>query len=196
LGIGPTRCAPGVTVSPVKWTVHGERVLYTSEWVGLSLVDVEIPGPGGRRFEHHVVRHPFDAAGTIVLDPDRGVLLLWRHRFITDSWGYEVPAGRIDPGEVPIEAAARETYEETGWRPGPLEPLVRFNPSNGSSDQAFHIFVAHGATHVGEPPDRTEADRIEWVPVPLIREAIQRSEVQDGLSLAALCYALAFDKLN
>src|SRR3954454_15639994 len=124
---GPECERSTVTVRPVKWTVHGERVLYMSEWVGLSLVDVEIPG--GRRFEHHVVRHPHDAAGTVIHDPDRGVLLLWRHRFITDSWGYEIPAGRIDPGEQPLEAAAREAYEETGWQPGPLEPLVRFNPS-------------------------------------------------------------------
>ncbi len=178
----------------MKWTVHGERVLYASDWVGLSLVDVEIPGI--RRFEHHVVRHPFDAAGTVIFDPDRGVLLLWRHRFITDSWGYEVPAGRIDPGEVAIEAAAREAYEETGWRPGPLEPLVRFNPSNGSSDQAFHIFFANGAEYVGDPPDPSEADRIEWVPVPVLREAIERGDVQDGLSLTSLLYALAFRNIE
>ena len=176
----------------MKWTVHGERVLYESEWVGLSLVDVEIPGPAGRRFEHHVVRHPYDAAGTIVHDAERGVLLLWRHRFITDTWGYEIPAGRIDPGEVAIEAARREAYEETGWRPGELQALVSFNPSNGSSDQRFHIFVARGAEHVGDPPDPSEADRIEWVSVPDVRAAIQRGDVQDGLSLTALCYALAF----
>jgi 8-oxo-dGTP pyrophosphatase MutT (NUDIX family) len=178
----------------VKWTVHGERVLYTSDWVGLSLVDVEIPG--GRRFEHHVVRHPYDAAGTVIYDPDRGVLLLWRHRFITDSWGFEIPAGRIDPGEEPIEAAAREAYEETGWRPGPLEALIRFNPSNGSSDQAFHIFVARGASYVGDPPDPSEAERIAWVPVADVRDAITKGNVQDGLSLTALSYALAFNAFD
>ena len=53
-----------------------------------------------------------------------------------------------------------------------------------------------GATHVGEPPDRTEADRIEWVPLPLVRDAIQRGDVQDGLSFVALCYALAFGALG
>jgi 8-oxo-dGTP pyrophosphatase MutT (NUDIX family) len=46
------------------------------------------------------------AAG--VHDPDRGVLLLWRHRFITDSWGYEIPAGGVDEGETPAQAATRE----------------------------------------------------------------------------------------
>src|SRR3989442_683368 len=75
----------------VRWTVHGERSLYESEWLRLVLVDVEIPD--GDRFEHHVIRFPNHAAGTVVRDPDRGVLLLWRHRFITDTWGWEIPAG-------------------------------------------------------------------------------------------------------
>jgi 8-oxo-dGTP pyrophosphatase MutT (NUDIX family) len=74
--------------------------------VRLALVDVEIPGV--RRFEHHVVRVPRPAAGAVVHDPDRGVLLLWRHRFITDSWGYEIPAGGVDEGETPAQAATRE----------------------------------------------------------------------------------------
>ena len=86
-------------IRSVRWQVHGERVLYDSDWVRLALVDVEIPG--GERFEHHVVRMPNKAAGTVVHDPDRGVLLLWRHRFITDTWGWEIPAGGIDPGETP-----------------------------------------------------------------------------------------------
>jgi 8-oxo-dGTP pyrophosphatase MutT (NUDIX family) len=103
--------------------VHGERSIYDSEWLSLVLVDVEIPG--GERFEHHAVRFPNHAAGTVVRDPDRGVLLLYRHRFITDTWGWEIPAGRIDPGETPAQAAAREAYEETGWEPGPFSRNLR-----------------------------------------------------------------------
>ena len=129
----------------------GSESVYESEWVCLTLADVEIPD--GERFEHHVVRMPNHAAGTVVHDSERGVLLLWRHRFITDTWGWEIPAGRIDPGETPEHAAARETLEETGWRPGPLRPLVRFQPTNGISDQVFNIFLADGATHVGDPVD-------------------------------------------
>ena len=71
----------------MRWTVHGERTLYDSDWVGLGLVDVEVPG--GSRFDHHVVRLPHGAVGTVVHDRTRGVLLLWRHRFITDTWGWE-----------------------------------------------------------------------------------------------------------
>lgn len=177
----------------MRWTVHGERSLYQSEWVNLSLADIEIPG--GARFEHHVVRAPRAAAGVVVHDPARGVLLLWRHRFITDSWGWEIPAGRIEDGEDAITAGEREALEETGWQPGPLTPLMRYHPSNGISDQTFHIFCAAGADHVGEPVDVSESERIEWVPVADLRRRIQDGEMPDGLSLTAVLYALTFGPL-
>jgi 8-oxo-dGTP pyrophosphatase MutT (NUDIX family) len=174
----------------MRWTVHGERSLYESEWVNLKLVDVEIPGEG--RFDHHVVRVPHEASGTIVYDADRGLLLLWRHRFITDTWGWEIPAGKIEPGESPAQAAARETIEETGWAPGALRHLVTYHPTNGLSDQRFHLFVADSATHVGDPSDPGEAERIEWVPLHEVRAIAERGEMSDGLSLTAVLYALTF----
>jgi len=174
----------------MRWIVHGERSLYESEWVNLRLVDVEIPGQ--ERFEHHVVRMPNKAAGAVVHDEDRGLLLLWRHRFITDTRGWEIPAGKIDPGEGPAEAASRETIEETGWAPGPMHHLVTYHPTNGTSDQRFHLFLADGATHVGEPTDPGESERIEWVPIDDVRALIQRGEMPDGLSLCGVLYALTF----
>ena len=135
------------------------------------------------------------APGTVVYDQDRGLLLLWRHRFITDTWGWEIPAGKIDAGESPAEAAARETIEETGWTPGALHHLVTYQPTNGLSDQRFHLFMADGATHVGEPTDPGESERIAWVPTDDVRAIIQRGEMQDGLSLTAVLYALCFGGL-
>jgi 8-oxo-dGTP pyrophosphatase MutT (NUDIX family) len=178
----------------MRWTVHGERAIYESEWINLVLTDVEIPG--GERFDHHVVRMPQQAAGVIVFDPERGLLLLWRHRFVTDTWGWEIPAGRIDPGETPEEAGARETLEETGWRAGPLRSLFKYQPTNGLSDQVFHIFLADGATHEGDPSDPGESDRVEWVPIDRVRRLARTEEILDGLSLTAILYALAFDEVR
>lgn len=175
----------------MRWTVHGERVIYDSAWLTLALTDVEIPG--GHRFEHHVVRMPNKAAGTVVHDPERGLLLLWRHRFITDSWGWELPAGHIDPGETPEQAARREVREETGWEPGPLRPLISYFPTNGLTDQTFHCFIAEGARHVGEPSDPSESERVEWIDIPTIRNIVRNSEMRDGLSLTAVLYALAHE---
>lgn len=172
----------------MRWIVHGERTLYDSEWMRLALTDIEIPG--GARFEHHVMRAPADASGVVVHDPDRGVLLLWRHRFTTDTWGWEIPAGRIDAGETPEQAGARETLEETGWRPGPLSWLTTYHPNNGQSDLRFNLFLAAGATHVGEPADPAESERVEWLSVDQLRAELEAHRVMDGLSLTALLWAL------
>jgi 8-oxo-dGTP pyrophosphatase MutT (NUDIX family) len=175
----------------MRWAVHGERAVYESPWMSVLLADIEIPG--GKRFEHHLVRFPRPASAAIIHDRERGVLLLWRHRFITDRWGWEIPAGAVDAGETPAECAARETLEETGWRPGPVRPLLSFNPAPGGIDQTFHVFAADGAEYVGEPADPSEAERVEWVPLAMVRELIHAGEVPDGYSLAALLWFLLFE---
>ena len=153
-----------------------------------ALVDVELPS--GARFEHHVLRMPAEAAGVVVDDPDRGVLLLWRHRFITDTWGWELPAGRVDEGETPVEAGTRETLEETGWRPGPLTPLTRYFAHNGTGDTTFNVFLATSAAYVGDPTDPDEAERIEWLPWETVRAEIRAGRIRDGMSLTGLLYRL------
>lgn len=175
-----------------RWRVHGERVVYDSDWVRLALDEVELPD--GRRLDHHVVRTPAPAVGTVVLDgdgPARAVLLLWRHRFITDTYGYEVPAGRVDPGEDLADAAGRECLEETGWAPGPLRALTAYHPINGLSDHTFHLFAAEGATRVGEPVDAYESDRVEWVAWHDVPGLLAGGQVRDGLSLTALLWVAA-----
>ena len=117
----------------MRWTVHSEKPLYEDEWLDIRLADVELPD--GRHLEHRLIRTP-PGAGCVVVK-DRRVLLLWRHRFITDTWGWEIPVGKIDPGEDPVRAAARETEEETGWRPGSLTSLLRVEAPPCPADQLF-----------------------------------------------------------
>jgi 8-oxo-dGTP pyrophosphatase MutT (NUDIX family) len=177
----------------MRWHVHGERSLHDSDWMSLRLVDVEIPG--GDRFEHHAVRLPVPAVGTIVHDPARGVLLLWRHRFITDVWGWEMPAGRVEAGEDLEAAARRETVEENGWEPGALRHVVTFNPASGITDVTFHVYISDGATHLGDPVDTHEAERIEWVPVDRLRSLLANGEMREGMSVGGIATALALGAL-
>ena len=172
-----------------RWTVHGEQRVYSSYWIDLRLADVELPD--GTRFPHHVVRMHRDAVGVVAIDRDRGILLLHRHRFVTDTWGWEIPAGAVDEGETLVEAAVRETVEETGWRPGRLELIGWSYPSNGLMDQRFHYFVADGAEHVGEPSDVAEVERVEWMPVDEVRRLLAADGLRDGLSVTGLALALA-----
>ena len=173
----------------MRWVVHGERAVYESPWVSVALADVEVPG--GRRFEHHVVRMPGEASGVVAVEGGR-VLLIHRHRFITDSTGWEIPAGRVEAGEDSIEAGRREMLEETGWRPGPLSQLFSYFPAAGLIDQRFNIILADGAEHIGEPSDASESDRVEWIALSELPGLIRRGEIQDGYSLTALLWLLHF----
>ncbi len=186
----------------MRWTVHGERAIYQSEWMDVVLTDVEVPEVAGRpseRFEHHVVRSA-PVAGAVVVDVIDGVpsvLLLWRHRFITDSWGWEIPAGGIDGDEPSLDAALREVLEESGWEVGgevgTIEHLIDYFPVNGLSDKRFDLYLARGARHVGDPADPSESERIEWLPLARLRDEIAADNIRDGFSLTALLWCLAFD---
>lgn len=171
----------------MRWQVHGRRELYRSPWVTLSLVDVEVPEV--RRYEHHVIEGP-DAAGVLVQDPDRGVLALWRHRFLSDELAWEIPGGMVEPDEAPEQAAARECVEESGWQPGPLHLLQRFHPIAGQSTQTFWLYGASSAEQVG-PHAVDEAERVEWLPTARVREVVDANQVLDGLSVIALLHHLA-----
>jgi 8-oxo-dGTP pyrophosphatase MutT (NUDIX family) len=175
-----------------EWRVHGERPLYTSEWLNVSLAEVELPD--GKRFDHHVVRLPHPAVGVVIHDAERGVLLLRRHRFITDTWGWEIPAGRVEPGETLEQAGERESVEETGWRPLDLEYLGFSHPTNGLMEQRFEYFLAPRAEHVGDF-DRTETESIAWFARDDVRTLIEQGEVPDGLSVTALGMAFALGRL-
>ena len=105
----------------MQWTNLSEQTVYKNRWFDVNLADVELPD--GRHLDHFVIRLRPVAVATAVNEANE-VLLLWRHRFITDSWGWELPAGVVEDGESVERAAAREMEEESGWRPGPLHHLM------------------------------------------------------------------------
>lgn len=97
------------------WQTFGEKTIYDNRWVRLGLVDVR--APNGERWDYHVVHLGRIAVALIVDNQDRA-LMLWRYRFVTEQWGYELLGGLVDVGEDPAATAAREAEEESGWRAG------------------------------------------------------------------------------
>ena len=172
----------------MKWIEHGRRTVYTSPWVNVELADVEIPG--GARFEHHVLAMPRTSNTAVVTDGQDRVLLIFRHRFITDRWGWEVPGGWGEAGEEPIDTIRREIEEETGWRPGQVAVMTQYFAMAGISNAHFSVFHATGAERIGEPEDKAEASRVEWVPLSEVRKLAAAGEITDGPSLVALSYYL------
>ncbi|MCG5216167.1 NUDIX hydrolase [Streptosporangium sp. KLBMP 9127] len=172
----------------MRWQVNSEKPLYVDQWIDVRLADVELPD--GSHLAHRLIRIA-PGAGALVTDERNRVLMIWRHRFITDTWGWEIPMGRVEAGETPIMTAAREVEEETGWRPGPLHPLLCLQPTNGISDSVHHIFRATQATHIGQPTDAWEAERVDWIPLADTYRMIGEGNIVSGTSMAALLYMLS-----
>ena len=146
------------------WRTYGEKTIYDNHWVRLGLVDVE--APNGERWDYHVVHFGRIAIAMIVNEDDDTVLMLWRYRFATDQWGYELLGGLVEEGEDPAATAAREAVEESGWSPvGDPEKLISFEPLPGNVTAPVDVYLWRRAEQIGEPTDTEEVGRLEWVPI-------------------------------
>lgn len=174
---------------PGEWITHSTlREVYSSWWVTLRIDDVE--RPDGTHAEHEVINGP-DGAGVVVVRPDRGVLMIWRHRFLPDTWGWEIPGGAIEQGETPEDAARRECLEETGWSVvGPTKHLSTHHPSVGLVSQTFHVFAASDAVHRGDPADRNEAALVEWRPIEQVVTDLRGGRISDAFSQLGVLLAI------
>ncbi len=172
-----------------SWKRFGEKTIYDSRWVRLGLVDVE--APNGQRWDYHVV-HLGRIAIALVVDEQDRALMLWRYRFVTEQWGYELLGGLVDAGEEAAVTAAREAAEESGWRPvGEPEHLVSFEPLPGQVTAPTDVYLWRHAEQVGESTDAEEAGRLEWVPLRRVPELARRQELLGAGTLVALLYYLA-----
>jgi ADP-ribose pyrophosphatase len=135
-----------------------------------------------------VVRH--GGAAAIVPFTENGQVILirqFRYSVLRSLW--EVPAGKLDPGEDSRSCAMREMQEETGYRAESLEKIGSILTTPGFSDERIDIFVARGLTKSERSLDPDEF--IEVVPVPFAAalEMIERGDIEDSKTVAALLLA-------
>ena len=168
-----------------KWRTFGERVMWESPEVWVGQVDVGLPSH--ERIWRPVVRWPRMAL-MLLLDAQDRALLVWRHRFIADRWGWELPGGVVDEGEQPDEAALRELEEQTGYRAGRIEPLVTMQVAPDAADGERVVFVGRDAQLVGDPVSSEPIGRAEWVPVGMASRLVAGGEMWDTTTAMALLY--------
>jgi 8-oxo-dGTP pyrophosphatase MutT (NUDIX family) len=167
------------------WRNLGEGPVVETPWFGLRRARVELPG--GQRLDHYLMRMP-PYLQTVMLDDRDRVLLLWRHRFIPGSWGWEIPSGIASPDEDLPAAAAREALKESGWEPLRPELLMRLEPSGGLTDSVAHIYLSQQAVYRGVPEAGFEAERIEWVPLAEVPALIAGGQIRAAVTAAALLF--------
>jgi 8-oxo-dGTP pyrophosphatase MutT (NUDIX family) len=170
-------------ITPMRWKKLSERVVNSNQWFSLNLADVELPD--GRHLDHYLLRQPPVAIAAILNDKDE-VLLLWRHRFIPDTWGWELPSGKVEDGEDIGIAAAREALEESGWQSTDLRHLLTVEVSAGFSDALHHVYWTDRATYVGPPEDSHESDLVEWIPLTDVPDLIAKGHIRAAHTVATL----------
>jgi len=152
--------------------------------------------PDGSEAEVDIVRHSGASAVVPFLSDPEGedpqILLLRQYRYAADGYLYEIPAGRLDPGETPADCAARELKEETGCTAKQMEPLITMVTTPGFTDERIHLFMATELTH-GEAT--READEFADVIIMRLSEAlelIQKGEIVDGKTALGVLFAAGF----
>ena len=168
--------------------------VYSGKVVSLDVDTVRFPD--GSTGELEMIRHSGASAVVPFLsDPggeDPQVLLIRQYRYAADGYLFEIPAGRLDPGEDPRDCAARELKEETGCTAEKLDYLLTMYTTPGFTDEKIHIYMATGLV-TGET--KHEADEfLELHPTLLSRalEMIEAGEIRDGKTALGLLFAAGF----
>ena len=150
-----------------------------------------VPGDGGVMLDRHVVV-PADAVVVLPLLDEATVVMIRNERFAVNERLWELPAGTLEPGEVPIDCARREVAEETGYQSATVEPLIAFYPSPGICTELMHCFLAGDLTQVGQHLDETERITVEVIELEKSIQMIQDHTIRDGKTIATLLYYQTF----
>jgi ADP-ribose pyrophosphatase len=172
----------------------GSQRIYTGRVVNLDLDQVRYPD--GSVGELEIIRHPGASAIVPFLSDPRGddpqILLIKQYRYAVGGYLYEVPAGRLEVGESPVDCARRELREETGCEAEEITALLSLYTTPGFTDELIHLFVASGITRGTR---RTEADEfltVETMSLSRALEMVRNGEIRDAKTVVTLLYAAGF----
>lgn len=126
--------------------------------------------PDGRHSSFEIIRHPGGAAALPVL-PDGRILLIRQFRPALGKMIYEIPAGRLEPGESPRNCAERELREEAGYAAAQIVPLGGLWSTVGFCDEYIHLFLASDLSSVGQSLESDEI--IELCPMTLAEALVK-----------------------
>lgn len=173
--------------------IESSRV-YSGRVLNLDVDRVRFPD--GTIGELEIIRHPGASAIVPFLsDPsgaDPQVLLLKQYRYAAGGTLYEIPAGRLEPGESPEACARRELLEETGCTAESMTPLTSMFTTPGFTDERIHLFLASGLARGKSRHEADEFIEIETVSLSAALEMVERGEIQDAKTALGLLFAAGF----
>lgn len=152
-------------------------------------VDIDIAElPNGSRPLFEIVHHPGGAA-IVALDAGQRVCLLRQYRYAIDAWVWELPAGKIDHGEPPLQTAQRELLEEAGAQAARWDALGSVLSSPGVFTERVHLYLARGLTIAAPSPSADEVIEVHWLPFDEALAHALDGKIDDAKTLAGLVRA-------
>jgi len=175
--------------STSKLKVLSSKTVYDGKV--FKVTSSKVKEPNGITAQRDIVRH----SGSVVVlalqegDGELRVLLERQYRYAAEQYLWELPAGRIDPGESPLAGAKRELIEETGYRAKKWKRALFYYASPGFLDETMAIYLARGLT-VGEAqPEADESIECELVPMSRVLDMIFREVIRDGKTISGVLWA-------
>jgi len=178
-------------------TVLSSEVVFNGPLFGV--LREKVTEPSGRSNERDIIRHN----GSVVIlaidnaknKRDPWIVMERQYRHAAARYLWEVPAGKIDPGETALAGAKRELAEETGYRAKKWRPLVEYYPSPGFLGESMKVFVAEGLEPGDPRPEEDEAIELRLVKLSELLKMIERGAILDGKTMtSALLYARLTDQ--
>lgn len=169
----------------IEETVSSEEI-YKGKIVHLFCDTVRLPN--GKEATREVIRH-VGAAAVVPLTDEGNVILVRQYRYPFSQVMLEIPAGKLDIGEDPIDCAKRELIEETGYDAKELVYLGAFYPSVAMLNEVIHLYLAKNMTLCETNLDEDEFLHVEQRPLREVVEAVMRGEIPDGKTQTAILKA-------
>jgi ADP-ribose pyrophosphatase len=160
--------------------------IFTGQVVKLGIESLVLPN--GKPLQLEVVRHPGGAAVAAV-NPQREVCLLRQFRHAAGGWLWELPAGKLEPGEPPLSTAARELAEEAGVAARDWQKLGASLTTPGFCDEIIHLYLARDLTAVPAQPGEHEVIEVHWLPFAAALEQVFSGEIRDAKTMLGLLLA-------
>lgn len=157
--------------------------IFRGRILDLGLETVELPN--GETAELEIVRHPGGAAA-VALDDAAQVCLLRQFRHAAGGWLWELPAGKIEPGEDPFDTARREIAEEAGVAADAWANLGILYSSPGVLTEVIHLFLGRVLRHVGHEHEAHEVIEIHWLPLDKALQWCADGTITDAKTLVGL----------
>lgn len=159
----------------------------------LKLIKDKVLCPNGNESYREVVRHNGGAA-ILCITKDEEVFLVKQYRYPYDEVMYEIPAGKLEVGEAPYDAALREFEEETGNKTDKLISLGECYPTCGYSSEIIYLYLAENFIKTQTHFDDDEVIELEYVPLDKVVKMIENNEIKDAKTIIAITRYLIKNK--